>query len=162
MTKPLSETTSRIRARRLGAGGLALVALLAAAGCGGGSKSAKSAAPATITKAQFVTRANAICASADPALSAANAQLAAHPSPAVVAAAVRGKLVPLIETQIAQIHALGTPAGDQATVTRLLVSVQTDLKKIKANPMLMVTTDAFADFAKIAHPYGLTACAPLS
>ena len=45
---------------------------------------------------------------------------------------------------------------------RLLVLVQADLNKIKKNPILMATTDAFGDFAKVAHTYGMTACAPLS
>jgi hypothetical protein len=62
---------------------------------------------------------------------------------------------------MAQIGALGTPAGDQATVSRMLTAVKADLQKIKRDPML-VATNVFGDFARIAHRYGLTACAPLS
>ena len=39
--------------------------------------------------------------------------------------------------------------------------VQADLRRLEADPKL-VATDVFGDFANIAHPYGLTACAPLS
>ena len=63
------------------------IALLGAAGCGGSSKGSKAATTPTITRAEFVAKANAICASADPALSAENAKLLNHPRPAAVAAA---------------------------------------------------------------------------
>ena len=43
----------------------------------------------------------------------------------------------------------------------MLRLVQADLNKLKSNPTL-VATDIFGDFAKVAHPYGLTACAPTS
>jgi hypothetical protein len=69
--------------------------------------------------------------------------------------------VPAIEAQIRAIRALGVPAGEQAIVTRMLKLAQVDLKKLKSNPAL-VNTDVFGGFAKVAHPYGLTACAPTS
>jgi len=43
----------------------------------------------------------------------------------------------------------------------MLTLAQADLEKIKADPAL-IATDVFGDFAKVAHPYGLTACAPTS
>jgi hypothetical protein len=139
--------------------GMLLVAL-GAAGCGG-SSSTKSTTTAAITKAEFVAKANAICGSADPALSVAGAKLATHPTPATIASVVKNTYVPSVEAQITGIRALGTPSGDQATVARMLQLVQADLNKIKRDPRL-ITTDVFGDFAKVAHPYGLTACAPLS
>jgi hypothetical protein len=134
---------------------------LGVAGCGGGSSSTKSTATIVITKAEFVAKANAICGRADPVLSGAGARLASHPSRAQIAAMVKGTYVPSIEAQIAGIRALGVPSGDQVAVTSMLRLVQADLNKIKSNPAL-VATDVFADFAKLAHPYGLTACAPIS
>jgi hypothetical protein len=146
--------------------GIAIAATLSlgvwAMGCGGGGEATKSSASAPISRAEFVAKANTICASADPTLAAENAKLAAtRPSPAAIAAAVKGLYAPSVEAQIAGIKALGTPPGDQATVTRMLQLVEADLGKIKADPKL-ITTDVFGDFAKVAHPYGLTACAPLS
>ena len=79
----------------------------------------------------------------------------------MVVAAVQNVYLPSVQTQVASIKALGTPNGDQATVTRMLQLVEADLSKVKANPRL-ITTDVFGDFARVAHPYGLTACAPLS
>jgi hypothetical protein len=164
LTQRSLRSTSAARPVRLGAIAAALSLALGAAGCGGGSKSTATTAStaAAISKPEFVAKANAICASADPNLAAENATLAAHPTPAAVLAAVKGVYVPSVEAQVAGIKALGTPAGDQATVTRMLALVKADLAKIEADPALMVTSNAFGDFAKVAHGYGLTACAPLS
>jgi hypothetical protein len=133
-----------------------------ATGCGGGGKASTSSATPPISKAEFVAKANGICASADPNLAAENAKLSAtRPTPAAIVAAVKGIYAPSIEAQIVGIRALGTPPGDQATVTRMLQLVEADLAKVKADPKLIIT-NVFGDFAKVAHPYGLTACAPLS
>jgi hypothetical protein len=140
-----------------------LALALVAVGCGGASKTATTTTAAAITKAQFVARANAICAAADPNLAAENAKLTTtRHTPAAVAAAVSGVYVPSVESQVASIKALGTPTGDEPTVRRMLALVDADVAKIKGDPKLMLTTDAFGDFAKVAHAYGLTACAPLS
>jgi hypothetical protein len=137
-----------------------------ASGCGQTGHTSQSAsaqtAPATsITRTDFLARANAICGSADPALAEAAAKLAARPSASQVAAVVKGTYVPMIKTQITQISALGAPSGDRTAVAAMLKMVQADLKKLQSRPAL-VTTDVFADFARVAHPYGLTACAPTS
>jgi hypothetical protein len=156
------KSSVRLRRAAVLAAGLATVAGCAL-GCGssGSPRSNTTTAPVAITKAAFVAKANSICAQADPALAAAQGQLARKPSRSQVASLVRSTYVPSIEAQMAQIGALGTPAGDQATVSRMLTAVKADLQKIKRDPML-VATNVFGDFARIAHPYGLTACAPLS
>ncbi len=142
-----------------------LIAGLGAAGCGSSgtttSSTASTAAAPAITKAAFVAKANEICAKADPALSEATAKLATHPPAAQVVAVVKSTYVPSVEAQITSIRALGVPSGEQAAVTRMLTLVQADLNKLKSNPAL-VATNVFGDFAKVAHPYGLTACAPIS
>jgi hypothetical protein len=165
---PTSIRTRRPRLRpRRTALAACLVAALGAVGCGGGSSSSSSshstaaAAAVTITKGDFIAKANAICAKADPALSEANARLATLRDRNLVAAVVDGTYVPAIEAQIAQIRALGAPAGEQAPVAAMLALVEGDLARLKRHPAL-VTTDVFSNFAKVAHPYGLAACAPLS
>ena len=134
---------------------------LGAAGCGGSNSSTKSTPTTAITKAEFTAKANAICGRADPVLSQAGAKLASLHTEAQIAAVVRGIYVPSIEAQVTEIRALGAPSGGQATVTSMLKLVQADLNRLKSKPTL-VATDVFANFAKVAHPYGLTACAPLS
>jgi hypothetical protein len=135
-----------------------------AAGCGSSSKSTTAAKTPTvpaITKAEFVAKANVICGKADPLLSAANAKLASQPPEAEIAAVVKGTYVPSIEAQITGIRALGAPAGERGVVTQMLDMVQADLGKVESHPAL-VATDVFGNFARVAHPYGLTSCAPTS
>jgi hypothetical protein len=150
------------------AGWIAIVALLIAgvvAGCGGSSTSSSAtkstAAAATITKAQLVAKANAICTTGNGPILAAGAQLASHPSRAQVVSIVEHVYVPSIESQLSSIKALGVPAGEEAVVARMLKLAEADLAKLKHNPAL-VTTDVFGGFARVAHPYGLVACAPTS
>jgi hypothetical protein len=159
---PTAEATGIVSPSRVGAMVIAglLLTGLGLAGCGGSGSTASTSTPA-ITKAAFVTKANAICGKADPLLSAAGAKLSTQPSKTQVAALVRTTYVPSIQTQITQIRALGVPAGEQAVVANMLTLAQADLNKVKSDPAL-VATDVFGDFAKVAHPYGLTACAPTS
>ena len=140
-----------------------LILGFAAAGCGGsgGAQSSSTAAAVTMTKVEFLAKANAICAKADPALSEAGARIAALRNVKQVAAVVSAVYVPAIESQIAQIRLLGAPGGEAAAVADMLKLVQGDLARLRSHPAL-VTTDVFANFAKLAHPYGLTSCAPLS
>jgi hypothetical protein len=149
------------RLRRAAVAGL-LIATLGAAGCGSsGTKSTKTATVPAITKAELVAKANAICTTGNGPILAAGAKLAAHPSPAQVVAAVQSTYVPSIEAQIRAIKSLGVPPGEQATITNMLKLAEADLNKLKRNPAL-VNTDVFGSFARVAHPYGLTACAPTS
>jgi hypothetical protein len=146
--------------------GFVLIAGMAVAGCGGGGSSstkpaAATAVPAPITKAQLVAKANAICTTGNGPILAAGAQLASHPSRAQVVSIVEHVYVPSIETQLTSIKALGVPAGEEAIVAKMLSLAQADLAKLKGNPAL-VATDVFGGFARVAHPYGLVACAPTS
>jgi hypothetical protein len=138
-----------------------LIAVLGASGCGGSTKSTATATVPAISKAELVAKANAICTSGNGPLLAAGAKLASHPSQAQVVAIVQSAYLPSIEAQITAIKALGVPPGEQATITKMLRLAEADLNKLKANPAL-VATDVFGGFARVAHPYGLTACAPTS
>jgi hypothetical protein len=140
-----------------------LISGLAVAGCGSsGASSTKSTATVPkITKAELVAKANAICTSGNGPILAAGAKLAGHPSRAQVVSIVQSTYVPSIEAQIASIKALGVPAGEQAVVGRMLRLAEADLGRLRRNPAL-VATDVFGGFARVAHPYGLVACAPTS
>jgi len=147
--------------RALGVLVLALAAVVLLAACGSSKKKAQPPAPHAITKAEYVAKANAICAAADPALIVATAKLAARPGRAQVIALVRSTFVPSTEAQIRAIRALSIPPGEEAVAHRMLALAQGDLAKLKRNPAL-IKTDVFGDFARVAHPYGLAACAPTS
>jgi hypothetical protein len=134
-----------------------LVAGLAAAGCGSSSP----AKPA-LSKPQFLAQANAICAEGNKKTEAAEKALGGKPSPAQVSSFVTGTLVPSVQSQIDGVRALAAPSGEQATVTHMLDVAQEDLNKAKSDPAALASGNPFESFAGLAHPYGLTECAPTS
>ncbi len=142
-------------------GATAVLAVVFAAGCGS-SNSSSSTSTAALSKAAYVAKANAICNAGQQKQNAAQAALGKNPTQAQLTAYATDTVVPNIQAQIDQVKALGAPSGDEATVTQFLNLAQADLNKIKSDPSIIVTsdTDQFADFAKLAHPYGLTACDP--
>lgn len=135
---------------------LASVLLVAAlvAGCGGSSKP-------KVTKADFVAKANAVCAAGNARLEKAPHPNTEHPSPAQIAAFVNAAFVPNIQYQINSIRALAPPTGEEAKVTHMLDVAQEGLDKVKANPQSLATPGEhpFGEFASLAHSYGLTQCA---
>ncbi len=148
------------------AAGTALI--LAAAGCGsgGGSKtgnaSTAASTPSTaLTKAEYVAKANAICDASNGPLDATALKLASEPSAVEAARIVAGSFIPQIKTQLSQIQAIGVPAGGEATIAKMDRLLAGDVARIEKDPAL-ASPAAFDDFAKVAHGYGLTACAPLS
>lgn len=131
---------------------------LGAAGCGS-SSSTTTTAPA-ITKTAFLAQANAICTQGNAKLGAVIAKLGNNPTHAQIVAFVTKTEIPSIQSQITAIRALPEPSADQTTITNFVNLAQADLNKLKANPLLIAgKTSPFTDFAKVAHPYGLTACA---
>jgi hypothetical protein len=153
-----------LRPGRLAAIAIAMltIAALGVAGCGSSSKSkskSKTTTAPAITKAAFVSKANAICTKGNKVTNAAGAKLGKHPTKAQLTAYAKTVAVPSIQLQISAVKALGAPSGDEATVNKMVTLAQADLNKLKSNPALLTgKIDQFADFAKIAHPYGLKAC----
>jgi hypothetical protein len=130
-----------------------LVVAVGAAGCGSSSKPA-------LTKAQLLAKGNAICTEGNNKLTGAQKTLGENPSKAQITTYVTGTFVPSIQGQIDAIRALGAPSGEEATVTHMLDVAQEDLNKVKSNPLLLASgPGTFANFAALAHPYGLTECA---
>jgi hypothetical protein len=157
-----------LRSGRRAVGAAVAVAALGIAGCGNGSSSSPSTAAAgtsapTISKSAFLAKANAICVRGNAESKAARAKLGASPTEEQIVTFVRGSEVPAVQAQINQIRALGAPAGDQATVKKMLDLAQQAVGRVKVVPTILTTgEDVFAAFAAIAHPYGLTSCAPSS
>ncbi len=154
----------RRRAGRPVAAAVVLATLCATAGCGS-SASTNAVVPQApaISKSVFLAKANAICVKGNAASRAARAKLGASPSEEQIVAFVRGTEVPGVQAQINAIRALGAPAGDQAKVKKMLALAQTAVGRVRVVPTILTTgEDVFAPFAALAHPYGLTACAPNS
>jgi hypothetical protein len=129
-----------------------------AAGCGSSNSSTTSTA--ALSKPEFLAKGNAICTAGNHKLNAAEAALGKNPSQAQITAFATSSFAPIIQAQIDGLRGLGAPSGDQATVTKFLALAQQGLDKVKSNPSLLAGgADSFAAFRKVAHPYGLTACA---
>lgn len=136
---------------------------LVVGGCGSSNSSTnKSAATAALSKPQFLAQGNAICARGNQRLGAADKALGNQPGKAQITSFVASTFAPDIQSQIDGLRALGAPSSDQATVSNMLDTAQADLNKVKSNPALLASGSGFTDFAHLAHPYGLTACAPNS
>lgn len=139
--------------------GATLIAAVAA-GCGSSSDS-NSTSTAALSKASYLAKGNAICKAGQQKQDAAQQALGQNPTQAQLMAFATGAVIPDIQTQIDQVKALGAPSGDEATVSNFFGLAQADLNKVKSDPSILYAgkSDPFADFAKVAHPYGLTACA---
>jgi hypothetical protein len=131
------------------------------AGCGGGNdtSSPTTATASTISKADFVAQANAICDKGNQVTDSAGAQLGENPSQAQLTELISKTFVPSIQGQIDAIKALGAPVGDEATVAKMLSLAQDNLDQLESDPSQIENPKLFANFAKVAHPYGLTSCA---
>jgi uncharacterized lipoprotein YajG len=152
--------------------GLALMAVLVAGVCvaGCGSSNSTTETTATITKAEFVAKGNAVCVKGEKAQEAEiNAYIKKHglekqkPTKAQNAELVETVLAPNIQSQIDGVKALGAPSGEEQQVNSALELSQQTLEKIEANPELAFGKgDPFAAAGKQLHALGLKECAPNS
>jgi len=153
--------------------GLVLMALIVGvcvAGCGSSSDSTSTETTATISKAEFVAKGNAVCVKGEKAQEAEiNAYVKKHglenkkPTTAQQVELVETVFAPNIQSQIDGVKALGAPSGKEQQVSSALELSQQTLEKIEANPELVFgNNDAFAAAGKQLHALGLKKCAPNS
>ncbi|HEU0249142.1 MAG TPA: hypothetical protein VFR48_00310 [Solirubrobacteraceae bacterium] len=132
---------------------------LIAAGCGSASKTTSASTTAALSKPEFLAQGNAICQQGNQTLAAAEKALGKQPSEAKFKAYVADTFAPTVQKQIDGIRALAAPSSDQTNIANMLDVAQTDLNQVKGNPVVL-NEKTFTNFANLAHPYGLTACAP--
>lgn len=152
--------------------GLALMAALVVgicgAGCGSSSNSTSTETTATISKAEFVAKGNAVCVKGEKAQEAEiNAYVKKNglenkkPSKAQEAELVETVLVPNVQSQIDGVKALGAPSGEEQQVNAALELSQQTLERVEANPGLAFGKEnVFAAAGKQLHALGLKKCAP--
>jgi hypothetical protein len=146
--------------KRLFALSAVFVLALVAAGCGGGSDS--------ISKQQFITQADAICAKSNKQI---QPQVVAYakkvgwsgktpPTDAQATEIANTILIPSVQSQHDQIDALGAPSGQEQQVNAILTAVQDAIDQAKKDPTaLMQSNDTtFAKANQVAKDYGLTVC----
>jgi len=158
--------------RRVLVAGLVVATGLVAAGSsvaastrlGGPASAAEWGLPAKntkpLTKAQFVTQANALCDSARGAFVPVSQQFAnlrgsSSPSSQEIAAFVAA-FSSIVQDQITKTQALKPPKRDQSKVKKILQGSQNALNAVKANPQLLAGGQSpFLAADTLARSYGL-------
>lgn len=144
--------------------GFAAVAALWA-GCGGGSDETGSAADSTaaLTKAQFVKKADEICAERNKKFDAAVAPVrkelqtaSGSVNEAKVEELIEGSLVPLMKAELQKLEALGAPAGDEKTVNAMMENRSKAIADLEADSAAISSSEALTAFAAEAQAYGVS------
>lgn len=151
---------------------VALLLLVVGVGCGGGSSDTTS----DITKAQFVKKANFICADyRSKRLAAAEKEYnpkqrqGTHTVGSKATKELEAELeelaetllkettIPLVRTQHEKLEALGAPAGDEEKVEQMLDNMETATDEVAEEGFRgLVGGNQFDQFEKEAEQYGLT------
>ncbi len=145
---------------------------LSACGGSGGAGDEVSITTGSLSKAEFIKRADAICASAksrfsreytafvqeDKALFAGKAGKAAQA--VALEKIVNEILVPNFQRAVDGISSLGAPKADERPVTAFLSAVEQRLGELEETPSEATESAApFGKAEKLARAYGLTGCA---
>lgn len=130
---------------------MALMLVLAVAGCGGSSE----AKP--LKKSQFVEEANSICK--DAAAERGEAMREAADGDPDAAEFATETALPPVQHMAEELGDLGAPVGDEKEVQAIVVAFEKGVKKVEAdpaNPSVGVTAFDHAD--ELALEYGLADC----
>jgi hypothetical protein len=143
----------------------AALALLAT-GCGGSSNDTTTAPP--ISKAEFIKKADSVCAKAGKETATEYASFAKEenigkgkePTPAQFAALTETILAPALRRQVDEIRALGAPSRDGALIDRFLSAVGDAIVKAEEKPTKAAESPAklLADADKLIGSYGFKVC----
>jgi hypothetical protein len=137
--------------------GSVLAVALIAAGCGGGDDNSDTTS-VSLTKSEWLAKADAICQQGNQEIQQAASQQFGKQKP--TAADIRQfgteTALPNTQTQVDKIRALGAPSGDEDQVNKILDTVQADIDKAKAAGDVEDST--FADGNALAKQYGLQVC----
>ena len=144
---------------------LAALAVVAVAGCGGSSSSTESTA--SLSKAEFLKKGNAICKKGNESINSEFEEFdkenklseTAEPPKEAQEEAVEQVLIPAINRQIEEVKALGTPEGDEGELAELISAEEGVVEEAEENPLLLFESTAKQKEAnKLATDYGLTVC----
>jgi hypothetical protein len=149
------------RLAALGVGALAIV--LVVAGCGGGGSSTSTS---SISKAQFIKKADAVCATGNKRLEADFAAFLQEkknlrdPSEADFEELVGKVVVPNLDREIKEIRALGVPSGDEDEVGEIVTAIEEGLETAENDPKAAVNSSeaVFGVSSRLAKEYGLEVC----
>jgi hypothetical protein len=134
-----------------------LAAALVVAGCGSSD---------SISKAEFIKKADAVCKKGEEEVQkdfgafAKTHENVKKPTEADYAELVDAVLVENVEDEVDAIRALGAPEGDEKEVEAMLKAREDSIKKAQANPKAVIrgNEDIFGEASKLAKAYGLKEC----
>ncbi len=142
----------------------ALVIVAVGTGCGGGNSGA------SLTKAEFIRRANVICAKAGKEvhsefLAYAKTLEGKEPKTRSGITAAQKKVaetivIPVKQKEVEQLSKLDAPVGDSDRIATVLNAIEQGIEKAQAEPVLATTNaeEVFGASEKIARNYGLDDC----
>lgn len=142
---------------------LALVGLVASAGmagCGdddGGEP---------LTKAAFVTRANAICAASEQRIESGADRYFTEQGKVPTAEQLNDfatkTVIPEVKGQIREIGDLEAPRNDERRVEEILDAAREAVDKVQSFAPVLQSSDPFARYGELAGDYGLEACSRIN
>jgi hypothetical protein len=138
--------------------------ILAVAGCGGGSDSSTP----SITKAQFIEKADASCKKNEEQIRADfNTYVKEHEKEALTnpteedfANLVDAVIAPSLEQEVEEIRALGAPKGEEDQVEAILAATEEGREQAEEDSKAAVqgSTAGLEKATKLAREFGLKAC----
>lgn len=143
-------------------GVVAIVVIVA--GCGSSSDTTT----ASLTKAEFISQANAICKKGNAEVESEFQAYAKknglkqneEPSKEEGVELAETILTPNVKNQSEELRALGAPSGDEEEITAMLDSLDKGVEEAEADPEALFAgkSEPFKDASQKAQKYGLTAC----
>ena len=146
----------------------ALTVVFVAIGCGGGGSDSSTTA-SSVSKAEFVREATAVCTKGEEEMHsdflAFSKEKNGNPSPskAEYEEFIDQVIAPNMNKQITELRAVGLPSGEEEQGEALLVAIGEGVENAEAKPELISTKThtLFAKAIKAATGFGLVACAEL-
>jgi hypothetical protein len=129
------------------------------AGCGGDDDSS-----ASLTKAQFVRKGNAICAESEveriKAMEAAGSKFGPSESPADQQKKLLLASMPSYEKAVSGLDELGAPEGDEKKADAIIEAMEEAVEASKADPEEVLTSGVvpFKKANRLLEDYGLSKC----
>lgn len=147
-----------------------LVVAIAASGCGSGSSDSIDIQTGSLSKAEFIEKANAVCTTNQEKagrellnyMSKNNIRLSGS-LPDAAAIGIFGAVVePTYRREITQISELGAPEEDADKVIEMLEAIEAGLEKGRRDPAGAISRNELVPTAgQLARAYGLTKCGEL-
>jgi hypothetical protein len=138
--------------------------LIAASGCGGSGDADVSTS--SISKAQFIKKADAVCTQGNKRMEVAFANFlresknVKRPTKADYEELVRKVVVPNLEREIREIRDIGAPSEDEDKVGEIVVALEEGLETAEGDPRVAITSSqaVYGISSRLAKEYGLEVC----